>query len=78
MPMTVDDLIKNLEAYRNKAPNNGKAEIMLEFDQGIAFEFFTAEEVGAMRSGVIEKFLVLRPRTNKTAKRLEIKPKIFL
>jgi hypothetical protein len=76
--VTVDQLIKHLEKYKAAGKLNGKAEVMLEFDTGVAFEFFCAEDVNAMKSGMMEKFLILRPYTHKTAKRIDIRPKIFV
>lgn len=63
MSMSVDTLIQNLQAYRNKHPDNGRATVMLEFDGQLAFEIAAAEDTGAamMIGAATEKFLVMRP-----------------
>lgn len=78
--ITVDDLISQLTKFKSSAPDAGKTEIMLEFDGGKAFEFHTAELSVCSHSdeNKFTKFLVFRPYTNKAAKRIDIRPRIFM
>lgn len=72
MPITVNDFIDKLIAFRNASPDNGNAEVMLEFDGDRALEFATAElSVCTHSAGMhLERFLVFRP--NHRGKKLEL------
>lgn len=76
MPMNVNDFIASLIKFRDAHPDHGKADVMIERDHDIAFEFHSADlAVATHEAGMhIEKFLVLSP--NERGKRLELRPKI--
>lgn len=73
MPTTVNDFIAHLIKYRCQHPDNGSAEVMLQAEPDVAFEFHTAHEVAAMNEKNLdtEKFLVFVP--SYKGKRLNLK-----
>lgn len=78
MPITVDDFIKELTKFRVATPGNGKAEVMLEFDNGIALEFAAAElSVATHEAGMhMERFLIFRP--NHQGKKVQLRRGLML
>lgn len=63
MPITVNAFIANLIKYRDQEPGNGNAEVMLQTEPDVAFEFHTAHQNIAMNEKTLEgeKFLVFVP-----------------
>lgn len=78
--ITVDELIAQLAKFKTTSADAGKIEVMLEFDGNKAFEFHAAEVAVCSHSeeNRFTKFLVFRPYTNKAAKSIDIKPRIFM
>lgn len=66
--MTVNELIANLSAYVSKSPENGAAEVLLNYDGGICMEFGRADDMHGLMG---ERCLTFFP--NEQGKRIIIR-----
>jgi hypothetical protein len=74
MGTTVDQFIKMLQDFRDKHPDNAKAEVAIERDTDIAFEFGVASMAVTSGGTYFKRFLVLSG--NEKGDRVELRPQI--
>lgn len=67
--ITVSELIAKLSMYASQSPENGNAEIMMQYDHDVCFEFDRADDTRGMVPG--EHFLIFVP--NVLGKRIKVR-----